>query len=170
MPGPLTFIHVPGIVSNSCVPPCLASAMDNGTNRAFLNDEPNRWANRAVTMAPTLWRVRSYSGPGLPSPATSQGSADPPDKALALVFALGSFLALGGALGGLRAFLALGTLRGLLDPHDLRRHHRHHDFLEGSEHGAFLRGLQVGDLQRFVDRKFRDVGIDVGGHVLREAF
>ena len=32
-----------------------------------------------ITIAPMLWRVRSYSGPGLPSPITIQLSFDLPN-------------------------------------------------------------------------------------------
>ena len=39
-------------------------------------DSPSRSPSRDVTMAPMLWRVRAYSGPGFPNPATSQGSGD----------------------------------------------------------------------------------------------
>jgi hypothetical protein len=43
-----------------------------------LNFPPMRDASRSVTRKPTLCRFPSYSGPGLPSPTTSHGPAEPP--------------------------------------------------------------------------------------------
>ena len=49
----------------------------------FFSVAPWRVASSSTTSAPTLWRVRAYSSPGLPSPTTSRSAGVPraPDAA-----------------------------------------------------------------------------------------
>ena len=41
----------------------------------FGRDRAQRSTSSSATMNPTLWRVRAYSAPGLPSPTTSQSAS-----------------------------------------------------------------------------------------------
>src|SRR5437764_4537103 len=41
------------------------------------HEPPCRRASSSTTIQPTLWRLRAYSRPGLPSPATSRSSEVP---------------------------------------------------------------------------------------------
>src|SRR2546421_5510497 len=78
-----------------------------------------RLASILATSNPTLWRVPSYSDPGLPRPTISQSTGGAPGNCGALL-ALGPALGIagggffGGARLGLFGGLALGHALGLL--------------------------------------------------------
>ena len=64
----------------------IASATSDGPMRTwstrarslpFFSVAPWRFARISTTSAPTLWRVRAYSSPGLPRPTTSRSAAVP---------------------------------------------------------------------------------------------
>src|SRR5699024_5067283 len=73
---------------------------------------PRRAATTSATIAPTLWRLAAYRGPGIPSPTIRNASPDIGGSVLFRHGLLGVELDL---VGDLR--LGLGGARGHLDGH-----------------------------------------------------
>ena len=69
------FMYVSGFRSASLWPSSLISAIR--PENFERHEPPCRRASSSTTIAPTLWRLRSYSRPGLPSPTTSRSSDEP---------------------------------------------------------------------------------------------
>src|SRR6266511_5709799 len=87
----------------------------------------------------------------------------------ALLRGLRAFGSLGGrSLGGRSLLLDLGRDL-LLDPQDLWRHHGDDDLVGRREKRHVVGKMEVAHFQRLVDPERRDVGVDGGGDVLREA-
>ena len=72
--GPHSFMKVVGVTRRRGTSRWRASAAITATIRTFFSPAPSRPHSSSTTIAPALWRVRAYRSPGLPSPATSQGS------------------------------------------------------------------------------------------------
>src|SRR5437879_5672451 len=145
---PLAFMKLCGMSSQAPLGSCRPTSAWNLLS--LRSTMPLAEAKRSTSQNPALWRVRSYSLPGLPRPTTRWIKAAPL-FALLLVFLLGllGLFRLLGLLGGLRsslrsrlvtlgrrlAFLRRGSLLG-------RR------YLGGRHHGGCGRFLFLGDQRR----------------------
>src|SRR5688572_22937990 len=67
---PDRFMYVVGFSSTVACPPTFVCE-NSPLNLAVDRGAPQRCASRSTTMNPMLWRVASYSFPGLPRPTTS---------------------------------------------------------------------------------------------------
>src|SRR5712664_96276 len=164
---------------------------------SFLNDTPFAAANFSTSQKPALWRVRSYSLPGLPRPTRSRIKLLLLFLLAALVARLlgglvagflgallGACSALGGSARGSLAFLGRGSLLG---GRHIRRRHCRRDFLvlrdelrndDRRHHGILvlvqrrldpLRKGQVPHMDRMAHREAAQVDLDEFRQIVGQA-
>ena len=77
---PESFMNVIGNASTTRSSPSAPGSLVSATSalsRPPFNVTPRRSASSRTASSPTLWRVRAYFSPGLPSPTTSQSNGSP---------------------------------------------------------------------------------------------